>query len=116
MIDAHDRARLDALYERMRAANEVSLGYPSAKDFDYSELDRFLRFPVNNIGDPFADGTYRVETREFEREVVQFFADLFRAPRDDWWGYVTNGGTEGNLPRTRTAPERHGLLFGADAL
>jgi histidine decarboxylase len=97
MRDPHDRERLDALFERLRDANERSLGYPSAKDFDYAELDRFLRFPINNVGDPFADGTYRVETREFEREVVQFFAELFRAPHDDWWGYVTNGGTEGNL-------------------
>ena len=97
MLSAQDRARLDALYDEMKAANDVSLGYPAAKDFDYSLLDRFLSMPVNNIGDPFAEGTYRVSTREFEREVVQFFADLFRAPKDDWWGYVTNGGTEGNL-------------------
>ncbi|HEV7180233.1 MAG TPA: histidine decarboxylase [Candidatus Baltobacteraceae bacterium] len=97
MLDREDCARLDALYERMRDANAVSLGYPSAKDFDYDGLDRFMRFPVNNVGDPFAESTYRVETREFEREVVEFFASLFRAPRDDWWGYVTNGGTEGNL-------------------
>ncbi|MDP9024832.1 MAG: histidine decarboxylase, partial [Candidatus Eremiobacteraeota bacterium] len=96
-LDATDAARLDALFERMRTANDVSLGYPSAKDFDYGALERFLRFPVNNVGDPFADGTYLVETREFEREVVEFFAELFRAPKDDWWGYVTNGGTEGNL-------------------
>ena len=81
----------------MREANDVSLGYPSAKDFDYAELDRFLRLPINNVGDPFAEGTYRVNTSEFEREVVEFFAELFRAPKDDWWGYVTNGGTEGNL-------------------
>lgn len=92
-----DRARLDALFERMRESNDVSMGYPSAKDFDYRALYRFLELPVNNVGDPFADATYRVETREFEREVVSFFAELFRAPRDDWWGYVTNGGTEGNL-------------------
>jgi histidine decarboxylase len=97
VLSAHDRARLDELYARMKTANDVSLGYPSAKDFDYSELDRFLAFPVNNVGDPFAEGTYRVATREFEREVVRFFADMYRAPDDDWWGYVTNGGTEGNL-------------------
>lgn len=97
MLNTYDRARLDALYERMRAANADSLGYPSAKDFDFSELVRFLKFPVNNVGDPFADGTYRVETREFEREVVEYFAKELRAPQDDWWGYVTNGGTEGNL-------------------
>ncbi len=97
MLPPEDRKRLDILFERMRASNEMSLGYPSAKDFDYRELYRFLQFPVNNIGDPFAEATYRVQTREFEREVVAFFAELFRAPADDWWGYVTNGGTEGNL-------------------
>ncbi|MDE2482615.1 MAG: histidine decarboxylase [bacterium] len=94
----HDASsQLDSLFERMRDANERSLGYPSAKDFDYAAIERFLKFPINNVGDPFADATYRVETRECEREVVAFFAELFRAPQDDWWGYVTNGGTEGNL-------------------
>lgn len=97
MLTPGDESRLDALFERMRVANDDSLGYPSAKDFDYAALTRFQAFPINNIGDPFAEGTYRVETREFEREVVSYFADLFRAPKDDWWGYVTNGGTEGNL-------------------
>jgi histidine decarboxylase len=97
MLESQDQERLNALFERMRAANDRSLGYPSAKDFDYNALEQFLRFPINNVGDPFADGTYRVETREFEREVVEFFAGIYRAPKDDWWGYVTNGGTEGNL-------------------
>ena len=97
MLKPEDQARLNELYARMRVANDISLGYPSSKDFDYESLDRFLRFPINNIGDPFAEATYKVETREVEREVVAFFADLCRAPKDDWWGYVTNGGTEGNL-------------------
>ena len=91
------RIRLDDLYVRMAQRNAAALGYPSAKDFDCGPLLRFLEFPVNNVGDPFADGTYAVETREFEREVIAFFAELLRAPQDDWWGYVTNGGTEGNL-------------------
>lgn len=97
MLNERDRARLEELYARMGEANDDSLGYPSAKDFDYEALERFLRFPINNIGDPFAQGTYKVETRAFEREVVEFFAEAYRAPVDDWWGYVTNGGTEGNL-------------------
>jgi len=48
-----------------------------------------------------------VETREFEREVLAFFAGLLRAPADDWWGYVTNGGTEGNLYGLYLARELH---------
>jgi histidine decarboxylase len=94
---AEVRTRLDALYERISQQNEAALGYPSAKDLDVGELVRFLSFPLNNIGDPFAEGTYQVQTREFEREVLAFFAQLLRAPQDDWWGYVTGGGTEGNL-------------------
>lgn len=73
------------------------LGYPVSKDFDFTELLPFLQYPVNNLGDPFVDSTYAVDTREMEKEVVAFFAELFRAPQDDWWGYVTNGGSEGNL-------------------
>ena len=32
-----------------------------------------------------------------EREVIGLFADMMRLPRDDAWGYVTSGGTEGNM-------------------
>jgi len=92
-----DRERIQALRERIEQVNDLALGYPSAKDFDYSAVAPFLRYPVNNVGDPFAEATYRVETREFEREVLAFFAEILRAPEGDWWGYVTNGGTEGNL-------------------
>jgi len=92
-----ERERLRAMQSRIEHVNDLALGYPSAKDFDYSAIAPFLKYPINNVGDPFAEATYRVETREFEREVVAFFADILRAPEGDWWGYVTNGGTEGNL-------------------
>lgn len=97
MLDAQDQARLDALYESMQEATSGFLGYPVARDFDYAPLYRFLQFPSNNIGDPYQTSTYRVGSRDMEREVIDFFAAMFRAPKDDYWGYVTNGGTEGNL-------------------
>ncbi len=108
---------LDRLYDELQSANADSLGYPAAKDFDYAEIERFLNFPINNIGDPFAQGTYRVHTRECEREVVGFFAGATRAPQDDWWGYVTNGGTEGNLYGLYLARELHpdGIVYYSEA-
>jgi histidine decarboxylase len=104
---------LDDLYERLSQRNQQSLGYPAAKDFDCTPLLRFLQLPLNNVGDPFAEGTYQVETRPFEREVLAFFAQLLRAPEDDWWGYVTNGGTEGNLYGLYLARELHprGIVY-----
>lgn len=92
-----DRARLDALYARLTDLRPRNVGYPCNQNFDYSELYRFLEFASNNLGDPFVGSNYRLNTLEFEREALAEFARLARAPEDDWWGYVTNGGTEGNM-------------------
>ncbi|RAJ79340.1 histidine decarboxylase [Chitinophaga dinghuensis] len=92
-----DKSKLEALLASVGAGTANFLGYPVAKEFDYSALMPFLQYPLNNLGDPFIPSTYSVGTRELEKEVVEFFARLFRAPASDWWGYVTNGGSEGNL-------------------
>lgn len=89
--------QLDHLLQEIEKASNLFLGYPVSKDFDYSELYSFLKYPINNLGDPFEDSTYKVQTHTMEREVIDFFADLFRANPKDYWGYVTNGGSESNL-------------------
>ncbi len=89
--------RFNELLQNVREARDSFLGYPVSKDFDYSELYEFLKYPINNLGDPFESSTYKVQTHEIEREVVTFFAKLFRANQNDYWGYVTNGGSESNL-------------------
>lgn len=92
-----DRDRLDRLKQNLQTARDSFLGYPVSKDFDYAELTPFLQYPINNLGDPFEAGTWKVQTHEMEKEVVAFFARLFRARPTDYWGYVTNGGSESNL-------------------
>lgn len=89
--------QLNELLAQVKETTEYFLGYPVSKDFDYSELMPFLQYPMNNLGDPFVKSTYKVDSRQMEREVVHFFAELFRADQDNVWGYVTNGGSEGNL-------------------
>ena len=61
------------------------------------KLNEFLKYPINNIGDPFESTTNKVQTHKMETEVVDFFAKMFRANPEDYWGYVTNGGSESNL-------------------
>ena len=87
--------RLDGEYERLKKLETTFLGYPCDAEFDYTPIYRFLEFPLNNVGDPFEPSTYRLQTKEFEREVLGFFARLLHL--EDYWGYITNGGTEGNL-------------------
>jgi histidine decarboxylase len=97
LLTPGDRAKLDALFAHFTELVPRNIGYPCNEVFDYSELFRFLQFAANNVGDPFAGSNYRLNTHEFEREVLHDFARLSRAPQDGWWGYVTNGGTEGNM-------------------
>ncbi len=96
-LQSIEKDKLKELYDTIEQTTQNFLGYPVSKDFDYSELIPFLKFPINNLGDPFGESTYRVDSRAMEREVVNFFASLFRAKAEDSWGYVTNGGSEGNL-------------------
>ncbi len=96
-LSAEDEGRLDDFYRAMEKESSRFVGYPSNGVFDYSDLYRFLRFPLNNVGDPYVEGTYRVNSRSFEQDVLRFFAKMYRAPEDNYWGYVTSGGTEGNM-------------------
>lgn len=92
-----DKNRLIELENKLQVARDTFLGYPVSKDFDYSEINNFFKYPINNLGDPFEGGTYKVQTHEMEKEVIAFFARMYRANPKDYWGYVTNGGSESNL-------------------
>jgi histidine decarboxylase len=104
---------MELAYER----SEYFIGYPIATDFDYSELYPLLKLPLNNVGDPFIESTYDLNSRSLELEVLKFFAEIFKAPADNWWGYVTNGGSEGNLYALYLARELYpdGIVFYSEA-
>ena len=112
-ISDKDQERLVQLKLQIEQASDSFLGYPVSKDFNYDELNHFLSLPINNLGDPFEDCTYKVQTHEMEREVVAFFARLFKAKATDYWGYVTNGGSESNLYGLYLARELHpkGMVY-----
>ncbi len=89
--------RLDDLLRDFAELRERSVGYPCNLDFDYTTLLPFLSYSLNNVGDPFHDSNLQSNTHKIEREVIHTFADLMHLPREQAWGYVTSGGTEGNM-------------------
>lgn len=91
------QGKLDLLLEQIRLGAEQQIGFPGNQKFDYSPLLPFLQFSLNNIGDPFHESNYRCNTHEIEREVIARFAELTRIDPEQAWGYVTSGGTEGNM-------------------
>ena len=92
-----DQKRLDRLFKKIEGEAEHLIGYQINDLFNYTPLFELFKHSINNIGDPFVQSTYRINTHEFETEVIHFFAELMHAPKDEVWGYVTNGGTEGNM-------------------
>lgn len=109
--------QLEELLARIKERTAAYIGYPASMDFDYTELYPLLQYNLNNVGDPFIESHFAMHTKGFEREVVQFFAELFHAPQKDWWGYVTAGGSESNLYGLYLAREMfpHGMVYYSEA-
>ena len=105
--------RLAELLKEIKDGDQWQVGYPGNQNFDYSPLIPFLSHCLNNIGDPFHQTHYRGNTHQFEREVILHFAQLTGLDPDDAWGYVTSGGTEGNMYGLYLARELHpqGMLY-----
>jgi histidine decarboxylase len=105
-LSSGDERRLEETYEYVRRQCATFVGYPCRGNLDFGPLLPFMAYPINNVGDPFAPSSYRVHTRQIEREVLAWFAELTHIADDQYWGYVTNGGTEGNLYGLFLARER----------
>jgi histidine decarboxylase len=106
-LPAEAAARLGQFHREVQGLAPSMVGYPVSQDYNYPEIAPFLEFSLNNVGDPFADSLYRENTFEFEREVIAFFQKHVRAPQGETWGYMTAGGTEGNLYGLYLARELH---------
>lgn len=96
-LSTQDQERLNELYEEVKGVASSFVGYPCSLQYDYSPLYRFMEFSLNNVGDPFSPSIYRLNTHDIEREVIDEFTRLTHGEVDSTWGYITNGGTEGNM-------------------
>jgi histidine decarboxylase len=88
--------RLTRFLQRLAADDFTNIGYPRARDIDYRVFGPFLKFMINNCGSPETDSLYPAHAMDVEREVLAWYAQLFRAPTR-WTGYLAPGGTEANI-------------------
>lgn len=96
-LSIESQNKLDAFWSHCVKNQYFNLGYPESADFDYTNLERFMRFSINNCGDWGEYCNYLLNSFEFEKEVMEYFANLFKIPFAESWGYITNGGTESNM-------------------
>ena len=98
--------RLNQKYQTLKDMVSQFAGYPTNAAFDYSALYPFFEMPLNNVGDATQSSNYHLNTHEFENEVVSFVAELY-GNKERHWGYITNGGSEGNLCGLHIARHRY---------
>ncbi|WP_435050464.1 histidine decarboxylase [Formosa sp. S-31] len=90
-------AEIKEIYHRIKHFSDSFLGYPVSKDFSYQDFAPFLGICINNVGDPETPSTFAIDTKDIELKCISFFAEMLSTNMQDVWGYLTNGGTEGNL-------------------
>lgn len=82
---------------------DYMFGYPANME-DQSYAIQYLRniesqmYLMNNCGDPYQLGNYGMDSKEIEKRIINLFAqNIGLTPRDNYWGYITSGGTESNF-------------------
>lgn len=104
--------KLNLAAQSLRSGRYKQLGYPFTQDSQMSEFYRWalenelLDMTLINVGSPFKEQWAMLNTDYFESKCVEFLADAyaFKGPR---WGFVSNGGTDGNM---------HGIYYGRKKL
>jgi hypothetical protein len=76
---------LAAYDQHLQRKSSVHFGYPYNLMFDFTELQGFMNYSINNLGDPFVPSNYQVHSRQFECAVIDFFAKLWKMEEDSYW-------------------------------
>ena len=106
-------ARLNRYAEQVMEQKNLSFGYPGNLDIHLTGFYEWLlesgvySVMANNAGDPFDNNETYMNTLDFEREVIEFFAPFYGFDEENLWGIVTFSGTDGN---------NHGIYFGSKCL
>ena len=88
--------QLEELFADLRTR---SFGRPLNQDKpDLSELglSGLATHTINNLGDPYNEDNHQIESKAYERQVINYMASLYGL-HTDAWGYITSGRNEGNL-------------------
>jgi histidine decarboxylase len=108
-VTPQDRQRLDQFAQKVIAKSQKLAGYPVNQDtsldgfYAWYVKSKLYRASMNNVGNPRNQSPYSINTHSFENEVVDYFAKLYGYKEDDYWGFVTGSGTDGN---------NHGIYYG----
>ncbi len=77
-LSNEDLDRLNEFWLYCMENQYFNVGYPESASFDYSILDKFMKFSINNCGDWREESNYKLNSFEFEKDVMRFFPNYLR--------------------------------------
>jgi histidine decarboxylase len=87
-------SRLASLSTNIQHKSSRYIGFPNSRLLPNLALADFLKYNINNIGDPYRPNS-GINTCDFEQEVISFWCSALHLDPESAWGYITNGSTEG---------------------
>ena len=93
-ISDYAASRLNSLSNGILSSSAHYIGFPNSRILPNLALGEFLKYNINNIGDPFYPNS-GINTCDFEQEVISFWSSALHLDPANAWGYITNGSTEG---------------------
>ena len=93
-ISDYAASRLNSLSNGILSSSAHYIGFPNSRILPNLALGEFLKYNINNIGDPFYPNS-GINTCDFEQEVISFWSSALHLEPANAWGYITNGSTEG---------------------
>ena len=104
------KQRLKGWVDNWRKKEKTFVGYPVNQEPNLMEFYQWYlnnhlpEISLNNVGNPMAkDSGISLNSHEFEKEVIDYFAPIYGFRNNDYWGFVSDSGTDGN---------NHGIYFG----
>ena len=104
-LNQNDADALEQMHQKLIDASNHYVGFPNSRIFSYSSAARFLKFNINNIGDPYHPNS-GMNTCDQEVELINFFSKMFKLCESEAWGSATNGSSESTLFAMLAARER----------
>lgn len=110
------------LVDQHKIDHDYMFGYPANMEKD-SYVIRYLRYLesklyfTNSCGNAYSQGNYRMNNAKQELEVIEKVKENLGLNKNEFWGYITMGGTEGNMWGIREGFNNfpNGILYYSDA-
>ncbi len=92
---------------------QLFLGYPCRLGIDFTPVFPTLNYNLNNIGESSIHSNYKINSKNYELKVIDFFSKIWRINTCNLWSYLTSGSTESNIQGLYLAREAFsdGILY-----